>query len=1048
MKRALNKLEAWHKIEYLQIYEIDESNFHADLAGNEIAASSFARTDDDLPWLRPELFDLMETDDWTYTHTVYIGVFEIGEVQKIVRNRFSQRPHEFQDNLNDGKTAYAQIRVNHKGEFQADSFKVSTVPFALGKLEQGSLYDDWHDEFRQMEASISQAVMQIFRHRVTIASLQSLLELLTETFGWTASFRSEPFWVYSVKTKRKLEQIEEDDEQEPYSVDILNSFFLRELESVRQEVALGAEGPGLHHYLNGEDLIEPGARMDLERQPKQLTLAAAPDKVPLGKWPSGFPLNFMQQAAVNQIMHRLGSMPGIFSVNGPPGTGKTTLLRDVIAAILVERARKMAEYDNPADAFSFIKKINQSSICRLDDSLTGYGIIIASSNNGAMENISLELPDEKSIPESYRSHPGAQYLQRVAKNVYGERAWGMISARLGNKTNRSTFNQSFWFKTNDDAGCSFRQWLFDAKQARTAENPLKAWNEAREAFRQALNTVQQHQAQAVRVFEAVKEHSSLKNALHQKQLEHNRLADELQHLAEKLQETERSILRCKQLVAERETIAAALDKVKYGFWEKFIWKRKEYQAHRSRQREAYLMLSEQLQEQTKMNRQLENLQHNISRLTSRLNDSAAELNALHSRLDELRQFLDHDLESTGRVKMDEDFWKLSHEERQKCSPWMTKEWAAARESLFLEALRLHEQFLIAAQPQIIGSFYEFVKLGSLVKTEEPEVIQAIWDNFTLAVPVISTAFASVHTMFRGLGKESFGWLFIDEAGQAVPQAAVGAIWRAQKTIVVGDPKQIEPVVTLPETIFSDLQQHNGVNAGYVSPKASVQTVADLANPLGTWLQNSWIGSPLWVHRRCDRPMFDISNQIAYENRMVLDKKPPSPEVSRTFEDLGPSRWIDVRGEAASGQYVPQQGMEIVRIVGQAFAVLAAQNAKPAPPDLFVITPFTAVKRNLIELLKQHYMQITKGIVSKRTFVRWLHRSIGTVHTFQGKEANVVVLCLGADSRRKHAVQWATADPNLLNVAVSRARHRLYVVGDRQLWTQYPNADVMADTLGL
>gem|GEM_PF-2669810 len=37
-----------------------------------------------------------------------------------------------------------------------------------------------------------------------------------------------------------------------------------------------------------------------------------------------------------------------------------------------------------------------------------------------------------SIPESYRSHPGAQYLQRVAKTVYGERAWGMISARLGN----------------------------------------------------------------------------------------------------------------------------------------------------------------------------------------------------------------------------------------------------------------------------------------------------------------------------------------------------------------------------------------------------------------------------------------------------------------------------------------------------------------------------------------------------------------------------------------------------------------------------------------
>jgi hypothetical protein len=57
--------------------------------------------------------------------------------------------------------------------------------------------------------------------------------------------------------------------------------------------------------------------------------------------------------------------------------------------------------------------------------------------------------------------------------------------------------------------------------------------------------------------------------------------------------------------------------------------------------------------------------------------------------------------------------------------------------------------------------------------------------------------------------------------------------------------------------------------------------------------------------------------------------------------------------------------------------------------------------------------------------------VGTVHTFQGKEADAVVdwghgYVLGA--RR-----WAGHPPNLLNVAVTRAKRRIYVIGKRDAW---------------
>jgi superfamily I DNA and/or RNA helicase len=60
--------------------------------------------------------------------------------------------------------------------------------------------------------------------------------------------------------------------------------------------------------------------------------------------------------------------------------------------------------------------------------------------------------------------------------------------------------------------------------------------------------------------------------------------------------------------------------------------------------------------------------------------------------------------------------------------------------------------------------------------------------------------------------------------------------------------------------------------------------------------------------------------------------------------------------------------------------------------------------------------------------------IGTIHTFQGKEADVVFLVLGTDPPAVGSRQWAGSKPNLLNVAVTRARKAVYVIGDRRLWT--------------
>lgn len=70
---------------------------------------------------------------------------------------------------------------------------------------------------------------------------------------------------------------------------------------------------------------------------------------------------------------------------------------------------------------------------------------------------------------------------------------------------------------------------------------------------------------------------------------------------------------------------------------------------------------------------------------------------------------------------------------------------------------------------------------------------------------------------------------------------------------------------------------------------------------------------------------------------------------------------------------------------------------------------------------------------------WLEvERIGTVHTLQGRQSDIVIVVLGSKTNKDGfgARNWATSTPNLLNVAVSRAKETVIFIGNYEDWKEH------------
>ncbi|SEA92349.1 DEAD/DEAH box helicase [Pedobacter hartonius] len=965
-----------------------------------------------LPWELPR----ENEKDLKWHHIIFLGKIPKQDITTKIEKAISYIPSEeekWEERIS-GDTCLAALIVDEEGRCSSDN------GYIQASYIHGLLCLQNNKPLSLIDAELEK-VQHAFRDRFGInPAAERLEDLCTTTINWGHLDRE-------LKVLEGAEIKDLDWEQFVFiksfrlsrhakpDTAFLNSFYLKDLNELI--ASQKKHGKGLQQMLTKE--ISDLKRTDLLTDVNAFWSKLDPKDMPAGRWPSdpNHGLYSAQFGAVATCLSTLRNTDGMLGVNGPPGTGKTTLLSDIVAEVIVMRAQKLLKKGNKK-LFGTWQKIERPDFTFHHyepnaDIFSDAGIVVASNNNAAVENISKELPSASKIDRHH--FPQANYFVNQSKDLIEGDSWGLLAAALGNAENKQTFKKNFWYPSEERMGfMKFLSFQYNKENDKTVENSDlfdKTANELTELlgqfekFRKEATTFHVLLGQYLDDLEShPTEQKALKNLTKNK----TKLEETEQILNNDLQAISARILSLQQSLALHQKA-----KPSWFFIQKIL-KTLAYKRWKETETMYLSSLAENTQKLIGIQQELDSLVQNIKSTVVQIGEKTRLVETIKNRLvkyqnlkKELHERYEIPLENIPDENQVQNYFD-DKDALHKASPWSSVKINTLRSNIFLLSLKLHEYAILShAKPfwNNLNLFMEYLDGKVIVSAD---VAENLWKTFFFCVPVVSTTLASVSRLFQSMGKESIGWLLIDEAGQATPQSAAGIINRCQKNIIIGDPLQIEPVVSVNSKLVKMLSDIYHTDLLWSPLQNSVQTLADRVSPLGAWLGEqdegaAWTGFPLRAHRRCNNPMFDIANKIAYNGQMVK----VMPDVPFDCK-LGASTWFDVKGTTVENKHVISEEM---KLLSEKITLL-----KNTGSEIFVISPFKSVADKCAEIFRGNRL------------VR-----CGTIHTFQGKEADIVFLVLGSDPTKPGARAWASKKPNMLNVALTRAKRRFYVIGNVSLW---------------
>ena len=292
--------------------------------------------------------------------------------------------------------------------------------------------------------------------------------------------------------------------------------------------------------------------------------------------------------------------------------------------------------------------------------------------------------------------------------------------------------------------------------------------------------------------------------------------------------------------------------------------------------------------------------------------------------------------------------------------------------------------------------------------------------------IACTLVGSAHRLLEGM---KFGTLFIDEAAQALEAACWIPMRRASRVILAGDHCQ------LPPTVKSIAALRAGLG------KTLMERIAENKPEVVTLLK---------IQYRMNEEIMRFSSDWFYHGEV---ESAPQIKYRSILEDDSPITWIDTSNEE---NQVTKEGDDVVsgekrddmnfheQFVGESFGRI---NKAEADLTLLTLAEYlTQVgKRRVLEesidvgIISPYRAQVQylKRLLKKYEFFKPYRRliSVNTVDGFQGQERDVILISL-VRSNDEGQIGFLK-DLRRMNVAMTRARMKLIILGDKSTMTKHP-----------
>ena len=297
----------------------------------------------------------------------------------------------------------------------------------------------------------------------------------------------------------------------------------------------------------------------------------------------------------------------------------------------------------------------------------------------------------------------------------------------------------------------------------------------------------------------------------------------------------------------------------------------------------------------------------------------------------------------------------------------------------------------------------FAEARNIMKEVDNSEQYIIKDLVAKSQVITATLVGSNHYTVRNL---KFNTIVIDEAGQALEPACWIPILKAQKVVLAGDHCQLPPTVKSAEAAQNGLATTLLEKSVVLHPESVVL---------------------LEEQYRMHEMIMGYSSSTFYDDRL---KAHASVARHLLFNNDNPLVFVDTAGcgfdekTEQTSTYNPEEAAFLFRHLTQLVSALDSHYKPENFPSIAIISPY----KQQIDTLKQQFL-------SSPALKAYEHKiAINTIDSFQGQERDIVYISM-TRSNPDNRIGFLS-DIRRMNVAMTRARKKLVVIGDSATLSQF------------